>query len=193
VGQWFGKPAAAILFWALIIVSIGVALVQWRRGRKPQVVATVHRPNAALLATALLLAPAVILRTVNFVDPICSSRYLAFAVPAVALLIRYLLARMRPITVPVALTNVVIATSFSSYQSERTRYAKNGSDRAADSAVIRANAKPGGGTMFGETVNPSKRPRLGLRTYPYAYQGLSDISPKTLWWTTDIGATRLDR
>ena len=185
VGQWFGNPVAAILCWTLITVAIGVALVQWRRRRTRRVVAIAHRPSAALLATAWLLAPAVILLTVNFVDPIYSSRYLTFAVPAAALLIGYLLARMRPITVPVALTIVVIATSFSSYESQRTPFAKNGSDWAADAAVIHANAKPGDGTMFDETVNPSKRPRLGMRTYPYAYQGLSDISLKTPWWKTD--------
>lgn len=39
--------------------------------------------------------------------------------------------------------------------------------------------------MFDEGINPSKRPRLGMRTYPYAYKGLVDISLKTVWWKTD--------
>ena len=185
VGQWFGNPLAAIVCWALVIAAIGVALAQWRRGRKPHIVGVARRPDIALLATAWLVAPAAILLTVNFVDPIYSNRYLTFAAPAAALLIGYLLARMRPITIPIVLTIAIVATSFSSYQSQRTPYAKNGSDWAAVAAVIHANAKPGDGMMFDETINPSKRPRLGMRTYPYAYQGLKDISLKTVWWKTD--------
>ena len=185
VGQWFGNPLAAIVCWALIIAAIGFALVQWRRRRKSSIGGAVRRPSVALLATAWLLAPAAILLTVNFVDPIYSSRYLTFAVPAAALLIGYLVARVRPTAIPIALTIAIVATSFSSYQSQRTPYAKNGSDWAADAAVIQANAKPGDGTMFDETINPSKRPRLGMRTYPYAYQGLDDVSLETVWWKTD--------
>ena len=185
VGQWFGNPLAAIICWALIVAAIGFAMVQWRRGRKSSIVGVVRRPSVALLATAWLLAPAATLLTVNFVDPIYSSRYLTFAVPAAALLIGHLVARVRPIAIPIALTIAIIATSLSTYQSQRTPYAKNDSDWAAVAAVIHANAKPGDGMMFDEAINPSKRPRLGMRTYPNAYQGLKDISLKTVWWKTD--------
>jgi len=185
VGQWFGNPLPAIVCWALVIAAIGVSLAQWRRGRKPHIMSVARRPGIALLATAWLLAPAAILITVNFVDPIYSNRYLTFAAPAAPLLIGYLLARTRPITVPIVLTIAIVATSFSSYQSQRTPYAKNGSDCAVVAAVIHANAKPGDGMMFDETINPSKRPRLGMQTYPYDYQGLSDMSLKTVWWKTD--------
>jgi mannosyltransferase len=39
--------------------------------------------------------------------------------------------------------------------------------------------------LFDEGINPSKRPRLGMRTYPYAYVGLVDIALKTPWWKTN--------
>lgn len=182
IGQWFGNPIAAIACWVLIVAALAVAIVSWRRPResKPEPV-----PDIALIGAAWVILPALILLTINFVDPIYSNRYLTFATPGVALLIGYLLGRIRPTGLTAVLVLVVAGTAAGSYLAQRTPCAKNGSDWAEVAAVIDAHATPGDGMLFDEGINPSKRPRLGMRTYPDAYVGLVDISLRTVWWKTD--------
>lgn len=180
VGQWFGNPIGAIACWALVAASLALAIVSWRRRRGSTPV-----PDIALIGAAWVILPALILLTINFVDPIYSNRYLTFATPGVALLIGYLLGRIRPVGIATVLVLVVAVTATGSYLAQRTPYAKNGSDWAEVAAVIGAHATPGDGMLFDEGINPSKRPRLGMRTYPKAYVGLVDILLRTVWWKTD--------
>ena len=183
VGQWFGSPVAAVVCWALVAVSLAVAIVSWRRGSKPG-------PDIVLIGAVWVILPALILLTVNFVDPIYSSRYLTFATPGAALLIGSLLGRIRPVGFAALLVLVVAGVAAPSYLSQRTPYAKNGSDWAEVAAVIGAHSVPGDGMVFDEGINPSKRPRLGMRAYPAAYVGLVDISLRTVWWKTDYWSDR---
>jgi mannosyltransferase len=187
VGQWFGSPLAAVVCWVLVAVSLAAAIVSWRRRRrsKPK-----PKPDIVLIGVAWVILPALILLTVNLVDPIYSSRYLTFATPGAALLIGSLLGRIRPIGFAALLVLVVAGVAAPSYLSQRTPYAKNGSDWAELAAVIGTHARPGDGMLFDEGINPSKRPRLGMRTYPDAYAGLVDISLRTVWWKTDYWSDR---
>ena len=192
VGQWFGSAACAAICWALIVAAIAWSLVRWGRTRRRLVANSAASPeerptgpSGALLATGWLLLPPAVLLTVNFVDPIYSNRYLTFATPAVAILLGIFLARIRPTWIAIAVAVAVAAASAPNYVAQRTPYAENGSDWAVDAAVIQAHAHAGDAILFDETINPSKRPRLGMRAYPAAYVGLKDVALKTPWWATD--------
>jgi mannosyltransferase len=190
VGQWFGSSLCAEVCWVLIAAAIIWSLRQWRRTRRSAIAGSLEasapdRPNGPLLATVWLLAPPAILLTVNFVDPIYSSRYLTFATPAAAILIGLFLAQIRPKWIAIPIAAAVVAASAPNYFAQRTPYAENASDWAADAAVIHAHARAGDGILFDETINPSKRPRLGMRAYPAAFVGLKDVALKTPWWATN--------
>jgi len=72
-----------------------------------------------------------------------------------------------------------------SYLAQRTPYAENNSDWAADAAFIHAHAAPGDAILFDETTRPSRRPRLALRMYPAEFAGLKDVALKSPSWATD--------
>lgn len=185
VDQWFGTSLVAVLCWAGIVAVIAWQLTLWVRAGRLAPPEPNSPPNIVLIGATWLLVPAVILLTVNFVDAIYSSRYLTFAAPAAALLLGALLGRIRPIGVAAVLTAAFLVITWPAYQSQRTPYAKNSSDWAQVADVISANAHPGDGMLFDEHINPSKRPRLGMRVYPSAYVGLVDIALKKVWWKTD--------
>jgi mannosyltransferase len=185
VGQWFGTAQCAEVCWALIVAAIAVALVSWIRHRNDERTDSRSTPGIVLLGAMWLLAPTAILLTINVVDPIYSSRYLTFAVPGAALLIGYLLGRIKPLALGIVLLVGTLLVTWPVYLSQRTPYSKNASDWAAVAALIKEHAKPGDGMLFDEGINPSKRPRLGMRAYPYAYVGLKDIALKTPWWNTN--------
>lgn len=194
VGQWFENSATAVVAWALILVAIAIPLVGLARMRMrtpPRFVghplvdsSSPRAPRFVLLIATWLLAPTAILVAVNAVHPIYSSRYLSFCVPAVALVIASLLTRAQRTWLVGAVIAVIAGTSVGSYLHDRTSYAKNGSDWAADAAVIKANARSGEGILFDESTKPSKRPRLAMRTYPAAFVGLRDIQIKSPWYDT---------
>jgi mannosyltransferase len=183
VGQWFGNPTCAIVCWVLIAASLMLAIRSWRR-RRPGLNSPT-RPDIALIGAVWVIVPAALLLTINFVDSIYTNRYLTFATPGIALLIGYFLGRIRPIGIAAVVALVVVGTAAPSYFSQRTSFAKNDSDWAVVAAVIEAHAKPGDGMVFDEGINPSKRPRLGMRTYPSSYRGLVDVLLQKVWWKTD--------
>lgn len=192
VGQWFGNTQCAIVCWVLLGASIAFAIVRWRRLRRPAPGGVVPTLRGALpewmlplLGVLWLLLPPAVLLLVNFVDPIYSSRYLTFATPGFALIVGYFLARVRPAWIAILLAAAVAASALASYQSQRTPYAENGSDWAADGAFIHSHASAGDAILFDETINPSKRPRLGMRAYPADFAGLKDVALKSYWWSTN--------
>jgi mannosyltransferase len=65
------------------------------------------------------------------------------------------------------------------YLSQRTPYAKNGSDWAEISSTIGAHAQVGDSIVFDDGARPSRRPRLALHTYPSGFAGLKDVTLKT--------------
>ena len=190
VTQWFGNDLLALVAWALIITAIVVWGITSYRARHvpagfdPAGEQDDRTPGLVPLAATWLLGPPAILLAVNSVHAVYSSRYLSFAVPAAALLLGWLLARIRPRIMALALLVVVVATSSISYFSERTPFAKNNSDWAQIADTIRSHAQPGQGILFDEGTRPSRAPRLALRTYPASFDGLTDIALKTPWYDT---------
>ena len=190
VTQWFGNDLLALIAWVLIITSIvvwGVASYRthsWASGFDPKSQPESRDLGLVPIAATWLLAPPAILLSVNSVHAVYSSRYLSFAVPAAALLIGWLLARIRPRIVAIALLVVVVAASSISYLSQRTPFAKNNSDWAQIADTIHSHAQPGQGILFDEGTRPSRAPRLALRTYPASFDGLTDIALKTPWYDT---------
>jgi mannosyltransferase len=190
VGQWFENDTTAVLAWALILTAIVVPLVRQLRGRRqPTGLLRIdtglrREPRFMAMITTWLLAPTVILVAVNAVHPIYSSRYLSFCVPAVALVIASLVTRIGRNWIAGIVLVALAATSVPSYLHDRTPYAKNGSDWAADAAVIQANARAGDGVIFDESTKPSKDPRLAMGGYPAAFRGLKDIEIKAPWYDT---------
>jgi mannosyltransferase len=191
VSPWFGNSDFAILAWVLILIAVGLAVRQWLRARRlvglqfTQSKGEATPPSLVLLATLWLVAPAVILLTVNAVHAIYSSRYLSFATPAAALLIGWLLAKARPRWIVMPLVLALVAAAVPTYLAQRTPYAQNGSDWAADATVIQTRAKPGDAVLFDEATRPSRNPRLAMRTYPAAFAGLTDVALKSPWWAND--------
>jgi mannosyltransferase len=179
VGQWFTNAACATVAWALIAAAIVVPAITWLRERRSL---SIRRPSLVVLAAVWGLAPTVILLSVNAVHAIYSSRYLSFCVPAIALLIGSLLGRIQPRWLPVGLVLALGATASTSYLHDRTPYAKNASDWAADASVIQSHARPGQGVLFDESTKPSTRMRLAMRGYPQAFVGLKDIGLTTPWF-----------
>lgn len=195
VTQWFGNDAMALLAWALILAAVvvwAVGSIRARRAADGKVpFASVAAGSARAggvqlvpLAVTWLLGPPAILLAVSSVQAVYSSRYLSFAAPAAALLIGWLLARIRPSLVMIVILTAVIATSSTSYLSQRTPYAKNNSDWSQVADTIASRAQAGEGILFDESTRPSRSPRLAMRTYPSAFAGLRDVALKTPWYDT---------
>ena len=190
VTQWFGSDLMAALSWALIVTSLAVWLVGAISDRRKYSGITVasdrQTPRSGLvpIAATWLLAPPVILLAINSVHAVYSSRYLSFAVPGAALLIGWLLARVRPTALSIVLVVAVIAAAANPYFAERTPYAKNNSDWAQIADTIGAHATPGEGILFDESTRPSRAPRLAMRAYPAPFTGLEDVALKTPWFDT---------
>lgn len=188
VTQWFGNSAAATAAWILIVAALAVAITDWYRRRPPAghvVVRDRYAPTLVPLAATWLLASPAILLAVNAVHPVYSSRYLSFAVPAAALLIGWVLAKIRLRWLVIPLIVAIFATSLVSYASQRTPYSKNNSDWAQVAATVKANARPGDGILFDESTRPSRLMRLSMHGYPASYTGLVDIGLDQPWGNTD--------
>jgi mannosyltransferase len=73
----------------------------------------------------------------------------------------------------VALVAVIVPT----YAEQRGDYAKNdGSDWRQVADIIAAEATPGDGVVFDQSVRPSRIPRLAMHVYPDAFRGLQDVT-----------------
>ena len=190
VTQWFGNDLMALVAWTFIVTAIavwGIGVYRTHRDSgESSALRDPHdrRPALVPLAATWLLAPPAILLAVNSVHAVYSSRYLSFAAPAAALLIGWLLARVRPQIVAIPLLALVVATSSISYLDQRTPFAKNNSDWSKIAGTIKAHSEPGDGILFDEGTRPSRAPRLALRTYPSSFTGLTDIALKTPWYDT---------
>ena len=190
VTQWFGNDLMAIVAWTLIITAIAVWGIGVYRTNRDSVEPSAlrdsraRRPSLVPLAATWLLGPPAILLAVNSVHAVYSSRYLSFAAPAAALLIGWLLARVRPQILAIPLLALVVAASSISYLAQRTPFAKNDSDWSQIADTIKANSEPGEGILFDEGTRPSRAPRLALRTYPSSFTGLTDIALKAPWYDT---------
>jgi len=175
VGLWFGTPTFAIVAWVLIIVGLGAAVARRASSTRTSGLSLV------VVATLWMVVPGLLLVVVSIPQNSFTSRYLSYSAPAAAILMsigvetiaRGGLRRM------IGLTGIVAAFAVPVYVSQRTPYAKNGSDWAEVSSTIGAHAHVGDAIVFDDGAKPSRRPRLALHTYPAGFVGLRDVTIET--------------
>jgi mannosyltransferase len=181
VTPWFENPAVAIIAWLLIVAAIATAI--FTPGRADGLVSA-----RALLPIVWMLVPTVFLLAFSAFIAVYTPRYLAMCAPAVALLmatpIDVLAASRRRAEAAVALA-FVLALVAPVWLTQRGPNAKNNSDWAQISATLGARAKPGDAVAFDDSVRPSRRTRLALRTYPAGFTGLEDPTLEIPFWEND--------
>jgi mannosyltransferase len=180
---WFGSWWVATASWALIIVAI---VLPWWQGRTrireaaEPIPWTVTRtaPSLVAVSVAWLVVPSAILIAAHTVIPDFTARYVSFCAPAAAILIASGIRSLGSLRLwlSIAAGALLLALIIPGYIAQRTPYAKNDSDWAEVSATIGAHAHAGDGVVFDESVRPSRRPRLALRTYPAGFAGVRDVT-----------------
>lgn len=185
VSLWFGSVEFAVLAWILILVALAVPLVgRLRRRDRSGPPGIPGLPSLELLSATWLFVPALVLVTSQFFFADFTARYLSYCAPAAALLIACgvdRLASRRGWTVAAAVA-VVVGLAVPAYLAQRGPYAKNDSDWSNISATLGTRAHPGDAVAFDESVRPSRRPRLALRTYPAGFTGLADVMLETPYY-----------
>lgn len=178
VSPWFEGPFVAIGGWVLVLGGVLLGVLQARRTRGAI-------RAASLLPLFWMLIPAAFLLTFSVFIAVYTPRYLAMCAPAIALLIAWpldeLARRRRRLESLLALA-IVLALVAPVWLAQRGPYAKNDSDWAQIGAVIAARAQPGDAVAFDDSVRPSRRPRLAMRTYPQDFAGLLDPTLETPYW-----------
>ena len=191
VSLWFDSVEFSIVAWALILLAMGVPLC--RRLRRSDLYRSdpprereTHggMPSLELVAASWLLAPSVILVASQFFVADFTARYLSYCAPAAALLIACGMERLlsRPGWAFALAIAAVVGAAMPAYVAQRGPYSKNESDWAEVSAIIGTHARAGDAVAFDESVRPSRRPRLALRTYPAGFAGLDDVMLKTPYY-----------
>jgi mannosyltransferase len=175
---WFAQVPFAIIGWVLTITGLALALAPWIRQRFRMA----RNPTDVLIA-AWFLVPSGLLIGTSPIAADFTARYLAFCSPAVALLMALplaaLAARWRP---ALAIgTAAIVGLGIGPWVTQRGPYAKNNSDWSVIAAGIQRVAKPGDAVVFDESVRPSRRTRLALRTYPVSIP-LADPTLGSPYW-----------
>ena len=181
VSPWFEDPAVAIVGWLLVLAAVAIVI---RRaihsdGRERAV---------SLLPLIWMLLPTVFLLAFSAFIAVYTPRYLAMCAPAIALLIAVpvdALAGSRRRTESAISLAVVVALVAPVWVSQRQPNAKNDSDWAQISTTMGRLGRPGDAVAFDDSVRPSRRTRLALRTYPKGFEGLLDPTLETPFWAND--------
>jgi len=175
--QWFGTTPGfalplALVCWSLAAVAVVAHL---RRGGK-------DAGGLVPLATAWLVLPPLAAVAWSLVaSPLYVPKYLAFAAPALALLVAVgvdTLARDRARLV--GATAVVVLLAAPAWYEERTPTAKDRSDWADVADAVRAGAEPGDAVVFSDLHGADGRVRVPARAiavaYPGAFAALGDVT-----------------
>jgi mannosyltransferase len=191
--MWFGGVFYAMLAWALIAVCVVAWVVGARRTRAAGAAlptgasaSTSSMPRLEPLAIAWLVVP---MGTLIALSPFVSgftARYGTFSAPAAAVLMAFgvravasWVGRRWSVVVAGVLALAIVAAAAPLWASQRTPYAKNGSDWNVIASVIKAQAVPGDGIVFDQNDHPSRRPRLAMNTDPAAFGAVRDVTLKT--------------
>lgn len=176
VDQWFVSTPVAVLAWGLVALAlVTVFLFPGRlRGLEPAV-----RPALVVLLAWIIVPSSLLLIGTRLIAPMYTQRYLSFCTPAlaIAIAIGIVCLGQRWLQATAVLLLVVVVAPI--YLSQRTGFAKDGSDWRQAAAVIAAHAHPGDAVIFDDSVRPSRLPRLALRLYPTAFNGLQDVTLAT--------------
>ncbi|WP_394768302.1 glycosyltransferase family 39 protein [Lacisediminihabitans sp.] len=177
VSLWFGSVEFAVIAWLLILVALATPLVARIRRRDLTGLRAPRPPSLELVAATWLFVPSLTLVTSQFFVADFTARYLSYCAPAAALLIACGVDRLasRRGWAIAASTVAVVALATPAYLAQRGPYSKNDSDWSAISATLGVRARAGDAVAFDESVRPSRRPRLALRTYPAGFAGLHDV------------------
>jgi len=184
VSLWFGSAEFAAVAWLLILVALAVPLVARLRRRDRPSRPVPHVPSLELVAATWLFVPSLILVTSQFFVADFTARYLSYCAPAAALLIVCGVDRVasrRGWAVAAAIA-VVVGLAVPAYLAQRGPYSKNDSDWSNISATLGTRAHAGDAVAFDESVRPSRRPRLALRTYRAGFTGLDDVMLETPYY-----------
>ncbi|GEP28413.1 mannosyltransferase [Cryobacterium levicorallinum] len=175
--QWFDSDVwIAGIFWALIGAAVVVVIVRRRTDPAAAGLALIALPWLVLPTAALVLGSLV-------VSPLYVGRYVAFSLPAVALLSAVALASIRSRFVIAAGLVAILVLSTPLYLAQREPFSK-GTDWRSTSMVLGAHAQPGDAVFFSRAetaVYPYARSMLFA--YPDAVGGLKDIALATSYTT----------
>lgn len=179
--QWFSTPGTAIVLWIPILLGVAASFAT---GRARGAHAPLAIPALWPALTWLVVPTAALVLLDLAVAPTYNMRYTAYSLPAAALLAAVgLVALARRIargpgtaTALVACGVLAIAVAVAPhYGYQRTEFAKDGgADFRAAADVVAADARPGDALLFGESVRPSRNPRLVYRLYEDRFAGMSD-------------------
>jgi mannosyltransferase len=175
VTPWFMELWPAIVGGVLALA--GVVLTIMRRCDR----------TALVLALSGTVVPIALLLLAGLVTPLYSSRYPAFCVPFVALLMALgvvriaELARARPLryATGTAVVAVVVVAAAPVYLAQRGPYGEVGAPDFRQAAEqVGELAHPGDAVIFG-VERPPISPRIALRLYPQHFEGLRDVQLDT--------------
>ena len=202
VTQWFESPGVAVLAWLLMLAGVIGSVVGRRFGDAIPAGLWPVLAWVVLPTTALLVVDLTITKTY-------SPRYVAFCVPAVAMLMALGIERIArlavigvrradasarasgsrtidrgaPVVASVVTVLLVVACAVAAaptYLGQRTASAKDGGAEFRTVAeYVREHAQPGDAVLFGLADRRSREPRLALRLYPDAFDGLVDAQLAT--------------
>jgi len=181
VGMWFGQPPFAVLAWVLIAAAAAGTVRDVMRSR-----AALDAPRLDVLGLAWLILPMGLLIALSPVMAGFTNRYGTLAAPAAAVLMMLGVRRIGALVARLGLLRAlapllvvaVVAAAAPVWASQRTPYAKNGSDWNEIAATIQAHARAGDAIVFDNDARPSRRPRLAMSTDPTAFAGVRDVTLK---------------
>ncbi|MEO6714833.1 MAG: glycosyltransferase family 39 protein [Mycobacteriales bacterium] len=169
VEQWFGiegfpsLPVAG-LCWLLIAVALFTA---WRAR-------DLRSPLFAVAMPWLVLPTAGLLALSLVSTPVYVPRYVAFSLPAVALLVGAAIAALpRPRASGAALLAVAVL-SLQAYVGDRRPDSKDNSDWASVVRIIESNSAPDDAILYGDLFDEHGASRGPARALAYAYPGYLD-------------------
>lgn len=182
VAQWFQYPPFAICAWALVVVGI-VAAARMQPARR----------RRALAVALWAFGPTVLILVVGAtVITLYNPRYLAFSMPAVAILAglgatalprwacrRAGGRRAAGAAVAVLVLVALLASAAPRFVAQRSPYGKGGADLRQVAETLAQRSSPGDAVVFDRTIKPSQRPRPVLHLYPRLTAGLDDVALKT--------------
>ena len=166
----------ALICWSFILLAV----VRARRVPSPP-----ERPAIPVASIVLpwLLLPVGLVGIVSFAaTPMFNARYFTFGVAAAAIGVAAGIATLAPKWTQVLATVLIAVTALPVYQSQRTPFAKSGSDWGAVAELLTTDAQEGDGVFYCPTSVTApgapaltKKRRISI-AYPEAFQGLIDVT-----------------
>ncbi len=177
VQMWFSSVPVALIAWALILLACGGWLRDTLARRRT---GAAWEPRLELIALLWLIVPMGILIAASPIVAGFTARYGTYSAPAAAVLMALGVRRIARVRwMPLVAVSAICAAVVPVWISQRTPYAKNGSDWNDITATLARVAESGDAVVFDEGTRPSRRPRLAMDTDPLPYARLRDVTLKT--------------